>query len=392
MSALISRSIFKSSRCSPIAVSVAFASSIPKTKFRTMSSKIRVAILDDYQGIAESKFSHLSSKVEVSSFPETLNSNIPDQKAKLIARLEPFTVISTMRERTPLPPDVLGSLPNLKLLLTTGVHNASIPLPTCSERGIIVAGATGAVGRTNSSSTPKKYPNSLDSTLQHIWSLILGIAKNTARDDAVVKHGGWQSSTSSGLKDATLGLLGLGRLGAMTAKVAVYGFGMKIAAWSNSLTQEAADERAKECGLPAGTFKVVGSKEELFRTADILSVHYVLSPRSKDIVGAKELEAMKPSALFVNTSRGPLVNEEALLKVLKEGKIRGAALDVFNQEPLPLDSEWRTTPWGKEGRSEVLLSPHMGYVEEGVMGRWYEETADNVERWLDGKELMHKMN
>jgi len=178
----------------------------------------------------------------------------------------------------------------------------------------------------------------------------------------------------------------------MTAKVAVYGFGMKIKAWSSSLTQEGAEEKAKACGLSAGTFEAARSKEELFETADILSVHYVLSPRSRDIVGAKELGLMKPTALIVNTSRGPLINEGALLKVLKEGKIRGAALDVFDTEPLSSDSDWRTTPWGQDGRSEVLLSPHMGYVEEGVMNRWYEETADNVERWLDGKEMVNKMN
>jgi phosphoglycerate dehydrogenase-like enzyme len=178
----------------------------------------------------------------------------------------------------------------------------------------------------------------------------------------------------------------------MTAKVAVWGFDMKIKAWSSSLTQEAADERAKSCGLPPGTFEVAGSKEELFETADILSVHYVLSARSRDIVGAKELALMKPTALFVNTSRGPLVNEKALLNVLKEGKVRGAALDVFHTEPLPSDSEWRITAWGKDGRSEVLLTPHMGYVEEGVMNRWYEETAENVEIWLEGKDVKNRMN
>jgi phosphoglycerate dehydrogenase-like enzyme len=167
---------------------------------------------------------------------------------------------------------------------------------------------------------------------------------------------------------------------------------MNVVAWSSSLTQEAADEKAKKFGLPAGTFRVVGSKDELFQVADVLSVHYVLSERSRDIVSERELAVMKPSALLINTSRGPLVNERALLSVLKAGKIRGAALDVYNIEPLPQDSEWRTTAWGRNGSSEVLLSPHMGYVEEGVMHRWYDETVENVERWLDGRDLLNRIN
>lgn len=166
---------------------------------------------------------------------------------------------------------------------------------------------------------------------------------------------------------------------------------MKIVAWSSNLTQEAADEKARAFGYPEGTFRVAASKEELLQVSDVVSVHYVLSERTRNILAARELALMRPSAFLINTSRGPLVDEEALLDALKQGKIRGAALDVYNVEPLPPDSEWRTTPWGQDGRSEVLLSPHMGYVEDGVMHRWYEDTVANLEKWLDGHELQTKL-
>lgn len=355
------------------------------------NSKLLIAVLDDSQDIARPKFSHLDSRVQLISFPETITLQDAEQVKALIARLQPFAVISTMRERTCLPREVIASLPNLKVILTTGMMNAAIDMKACTERGIIVTGTTGA-GRLDGANSPQRLSNSLDSTMQHTWALILGLARNIARDDASIKHGGWETSFATGLKGKTLGMLGLGRLGADTAKVGVLAFGMNVAAWSRSLTQEAADEKAKSFGLPAGTFRVVGSKDELFQDADVLSVHYVLSERSRDMVGERELALMKPTALFVNTSRGPLVNEKALLSVLKAGKIRGAALDVYNIEPLPPDSEWRTTDWGCNGSSQVVLSPHMGYVEEGVMHRWYDETVENVERWLDGQELLKKLN
>jgi phosphoglycerate dehydrogenase-like enzyme len=166
---------------------------------------------------------------------------------------------------------------------------------------------------------------------------------------------------------------------------------MKIVAWSKNLTQEKADEKARAFGLPDGSFKVAARKEDLFRASDVLSIHHVLSDRSKHIMGAKELELMKPTSFLVNTSRAQLVNERALLATLKEGKIRGAAIDVYNVEPLGEDSEWTTTTWGQDERSEVLLSPHMGYVEEGVTHRWYEDTVKTLEKWLDGQELDTKL-
>ena len=359
-----------------------------KRSVMSTSSKPQLAILDDYFDIAPSKFAQLRSRLEVTSFPATLNAKQDDDRKKLIDRLQPFEIISTMRERTAFPVEVLKALPNLKLLMTTGLKNASIDMKACKELGITVVGATGA-GRSTASSKPKG--NSLDSTTEQTWALILGLARNTVRDAVAIQQGGWETSPATGLKGKTIGLLGLGKLGTMTAKIAKFGFGMHVLAWSASLTQAKADEQAESCGLPKGAFHLASSKEELIKAADILSIHYVLSDRSRGMVGAKELAAMKKDALLINTSRGPLIDEDALLQCLREGRIGGVGLDVFDLEPLPSDSAWRTTKWGEGGASKVLLSPHMGYVEEDVMIRWYDETAENVERYLDGQEVINKI-
>lgn len=348
---------------------------------------IRVAVLDDYQGISQTKFEHLQPKISVTTFSDTIHPQSVADRDKLVHRLKRFTVISTMRERTPFPREIIEALPNLKLLLTTGMKNAAIDMAACREKGIIVAGAKG-IGISGN----KSPPTSIDSTLEHCWALILGLARNIARDDAGVKCGLWEISPATGLKGKTLSLLGLGNLGARVASVAVHAFGMRILAWSSSLTQDAADQKSKVFNLPAGVFLVAASKEQLIQEADVISIHYVLSERSRNLLGREELRLMKPNAILVNTSRGALVNEDALLKCLKEGRIKGAALDVFNEEPLPLNSAWRQTGWGQAGRSQVLFSPHMGYVEQGVMNRWYEDTAVNLELWLEGKELPTRLN
>lgn len=363
-----------------------------------MTSKpIKVAVLDDYHDTALSHLSKLPSpQFEIDVFSDTLlpfdHSSTPeDVKQKLIQRLEPYTIISTMRERTPFPGTLLKALPNLKLLLTTGSRNASLDLPAAKELGIKVAG-------TSQNPYPGKTIRGPDSTTQHAIALILGIARNVARDDKAVKEGGWQSSLAFGLTGKVFATAGLGRLGVATSKIMYQAFGMQIFAWSNSLTQETADKKAEEAGLPSTrpedgekTFKVV-TKEELFKQGDVVSIHYVLSPRSKGIVGTEDLALMKKSALLINTSRGPLIDEAALLETLKKGAIRGAAIDVYEIEPLPLNSEWRTVKWGEEGRSEVLLSPHMGYAEEKIMNFWYESQRDNIERWIEGKELLFPLN
>lgn len=288
-----------------------------------------------------------------------------------------------MRERTPFPRDLIVRLPNLKLLLTTGLRNASLDLEAFKERNIPVAGAV--------DSGPAKSVGT-DSTTQHCVALILAAARNIVPDDASVKSGGWQTSFAAGLSAKVFGTVGLGRLGVAVARIMNLAFGMRVVAWSSNLTQDAADEKAKAAGLPVETadgektFKVV-SKEELFQSADVVSIHLVLSDRSRGIISSKDLKLMKPTAIFVNTSRGPLVVEEDLLGALEQGQIRTAALDVFNIEPLPLDSKWRTTKWGQDGRSQVLLTPHMGYVEKGTLDVWYQQQVENILRWEKGEGL-----
>jgi glycerate dehydrogenase len=311
-----------------------------------MTSKPKFAILDDYQGIARAHFAHLEARIEITEFPETLDPRNPTQQDALIQRLLPFDVVLAMRERTPFTASTITALPKLKLLLTTGTRNLALDLDALTQCGVAVAGTEGR-------------PPGVNSTVQHTWALILGLARHVARDDAAVKAGRWQGSLGMSLSGKQLGLLGLGKLGSQVGKIAVQAFGMQVLAWSTNLTQEKADEQARAQGLPAGSFVVAASKEEFFAAADVLSVHSVLSDRSRGIVGAADLARMKPQALIVNTSRGPLIDESALLETLRAGRIRGAALDVFDPEPLPLDSPWRTTPWGQEGRSEVLLSPHV---------------------------------
>lgn len=353
--------------------------------FNPDSDTPSLAILDDYHSIASPYFSHLttSNRITLQSFPDTLDPRISSQQEELVKRLKPFTIISTMRERTPLTRDALRQLPNLKLLLTTGPRNAAIDTSACADLDITYAGTSASLGPNN---VKAKYSQ----TNEHHWALLLALAKNIAADDRNVKaneNGGWQTVLSYGLAGKTLGCLGFGRLGTQAAVTGKLGFGMDVICWSENLTQEKADAQAEKAGLPRGTFRVCGSKKELFERADVLTVQYVLSERSRGMVGQAELEAMKPTALLVNCSRGPIVDEAALLKCLKEGRIGGAALDVFDTEPLESKSEWRNTDWGTNGRSRVVLSPHMGYVERDTMGEWYEMQAKNVERWLDGKEV-----
>ncbi|KAL5114981.1 hypothetical protein ACEQ8H_007154 [Pleosporales sp. CAS-2024a] len=374
---------------------------------------IKVAVLDDYHGIAAQHFAHIDgSQVDITVFRDTLPSyshpqtSDADRKA-LVERLKPFSVLCTMRERTALTRELLKQLPNLKIVLATGGKFESWDMAALKEHGVKVCAAPGK-GRTDGKgsaqslrSLPVKQGGGHPTT-QHVWSLILALARNVAADDAVVKgkgvQAGWQTELAIGLPGKTLGLVGLGRIGSHVARVGVLAFGMKIICWSANLTQEKADALVQEMGLPvtgggmAGedekTFRVV-DKGELFNKADVVSVHYVLSERSRGIVGARELKAMKSSGLLVNTSRGPLIDEAVLLDTLRHGRIRGAALDVFNIEPLPADSPWRTEDWDARHKSRVLLTPHMGYVEEGAMQTWYEETAENLERYAGGREVLH---
>lgn len=359
---------------------------------RTMvsSSPISVAILDDYQGIAAKHFQHISG-IKVDSFPDTLQSTKKADLEAQIKRLQPYQVISTMRERTAFPAELQKQLPNLKLLMTTAARNASIDLDAATEQGIIVTGTAGGKPKhmENFSSDDLPPPERANSVNQHSWALLLGLCGNIARDDNALKTDpqAWQSGLTIPLGGKTLGLVGLGKLGSLMVKTGVLAFGMKAIAWSANLTQEKADAAAEKAGLAKSAIRAV-SKEELFQEADVVSLHLVLSDRSKGVVGEKELGMMKKSALLVNTSRGGLIDEKAFLKVLKDGSIRGAALDVYWEEPIPSDSPWRS----KDFKSELVLSPHLGYANAGTTNRWYEEQADILERWVKGEELLHKMN
>lgn len=345
---------------------------------------IDLAIIDDYQDLAFKHFATIApERVQITRFPDTLDPKDAAQLDQLVKRLHPFLAISSMRERTPFPAALLRQLPNLKLLLTTGKRNAAIDLAACSELGIVVAGTD---PRHNLAATKPKRPVP-DSTTTHCWTLILALARHIARDDLRIKEGQWQGPTlASTVPGKVLGLCGLGRLGAAVGRIGVLAWGMRVICWSSSLTQEKADEQARAMGLEAGDFEAV-SKEQLFRQADVLSVHYVLSERSRGIVGREELALMKKSALLVNTSRGPLIDEAALLEVCEQGSISGVALDVFDKEPLPANSRWRTREWGEGGRANVLLSPHTGYGETETIDGWYAECAQNLDRWLKGDEL-----
>ena len=342
---------------------------IPRATFRTMSSSSSqshsIAILDDYGDIASKHFTSING-LKIDSFPETLDPASEDGLQALADRLKPYTIISTMRERTPFPASLQSQLPNLKLLLTTGVRNASLDIPTATSRGITIAGTTGAKpGHPDHSakeSAQAPPPPGYDSTTQHTWALILSLCSRIPQDNAALRSDPkvWQTGFSLALGGKTLGLCGLGKLGANAARIGAQAFGMNVIAWSENLTQEKADAAAEGAGLPRGTFKAV-SKKELFETADVISLHYVLSPRSRGIVGSEELSMMKSTSVLINSSRGPLIDESALLKTLEQGGIRGAALDVWWKEPLPSDSPWRSY----NGKSELVMSPHMGYVNEG---------------------------
>lgn len=387
----------------------------------SLSAPQKLAIIDDYLDTSAPHFSHIPpSRLQVTTYRDTIAPEDEAETARLAERLAPYALISSMRERTPFPGELLRRLPNLRVLLATGTQFETFDLDAARRLGIAVVAAPG-LGRTDDSGGSTRGRSGSGSpdirrggghpTTQHTWALLLALARNVADDDAALKASGaatgaaddeqppvWQSGLATGLAGLTLGVVGLGRLGAAVARVGHLAWGMRVVAWSENLTQGRADAMAAQVGLPPDdgpggtkTFLAVG-KDELFARADAVSLHYVLGPRSRGTVGARELGLMKRSALLVNTSRGPLVDQEALLGALERGAIRGAAMDVFDAEPLPRDSPWRRAGyWGRGGRSRVLTTPHMGYVNEDLMNAWYAETAENVERWLDGRELLHRI-
>lgn len=310
---------------------------------------LRCAVLDDYQGaaLALADWSPLAEQVEVRVLREHLTD--PDE---LVAALAECEIVVAMRERTPFDAGLLSRLPRLRLLVTTGMRNAAIDLAAAKAQGVTVCG-------TQSSSTPP---------VELTWTLLLGLARHLTAESRALREGGpWQSTVGQDLDGRTLGLLGLGRIGTRVARVAG-AFGMEVLAWSQNLTAE----RAAEAGA-----RLADGKEDLLRRSDFVSLHLVLSDRTRGLLGEPELRAMRPHAHLINTSRAGLVDQEALLRALREGWIAGAGLDVFATEPLPADDPLRTLP-------NVLATPHLGYVTERNYRTFYTQAVEDITAYLAG--------
>lgn len=307
----------------------------------------KIAVLDDYQNVAlkSADWAGLNSRAEITVF----NDHVDDEE-RLIARLLPFDAICVMRERTPLPRRILERLPNLRFIASTGARNASIDLSAAHDLGITVS-ATGA----NGSGAPELT-----------WALILAAARHIPTEVTSFDNGGWQTTVGRDLSGSTLGIIGLGRIGRQIAKVG-HAFGMDVIAWSQNLTDDVAQA--------AGVRWV--EKQTLLRDADWVTLHLVLSERTKGIIGRRELAMMKSTAWLVNTSRGPLVDEAALIAALEAQALAGAALDVFDVEPLPSDHRFRSLP-------NVIATPHIGFVTEHSYQIFYRDTVANLIAWLDG--------
>jgi phosphoglycerate dehydrogenase-like enzyme len=315
---------------------------------------MRLSILDDYQGVAleMADWAPVRARgieIAVERFPFADTEDV-------VRSLADSEIVAAMRERTAFPRSIVERLPKLKLLITTGMRNASFDMAALRDRGVTVCG-TGGPGGGN------------EDTAELAWGLILGAARRIAEDHAFMRHGGWQARIGHRVAGKTLGLLGLGRLGSAVARVGV-AFGMKAIAWSQNLTAEKAAEQGVE--------RV--EKDELFRRSDILSVHLVLSDRSRGLVGAREIGLMKPTSILVNTSRGPICDTAAVIEALKGGRLAYAGFDVYDQEPLPLNHPLRTAP-------NVILTPHIGYVTEENYRSSYPQIVENILGYLDGKPI-----
>jgi len=321
----------------------------------TTAPPVKIAILDDYQGVAlaMADWSGLAGRTEITVFRDHLA-----DPAAVAERLRPFAIVCVMRERTPMTRAILSRLPDLRLICSTAQRNASIDMEAACELGIAVC-ATGY--------TPH-------GAAELTWALILAIVRRVPAEAASLRAGRWQAAVGGDLEGRTIGLVGLGRLGTRVAAVA-RAFGMNAIAWSQNLTRE----RVEAAGA-----RLV-AKEELFREADIVSLHLILSGRTRGIVGAREIESMKPTAYLVNTSRGPLVDEAALIDALTRRTIAGAALDVYDSEPLPADHPFRTL-------DNVLATPHVGFVTEETYRIFFRDTVENIAAWLDGKPIRISTN
>ena len=306
----------------------------------------KIAVLDDYQNAAlkSADWSVLGHRADITVFKD----HLADPEA-VIERLLPFDIICVMRERSPLPRNIIERLPNLKLIASTGAGNASIDVAAAGDCGIEVV-------HTGYRSDP---------AIEFTWALILASARHIATESNSVRSGGWQETVGADLRGKTLGVLGLGRIGSEVARIGK-AFGMNLIAWSQNMTPQAAEA--------VGATLV--SKNQLFEQADFLTIHVVFSSRTRGLIGAAELARMKPTARLVNTSRGPIVEERELIRVLKNKQIAGAAIDVFNIEPLPPDHPFRAL-------DNVLATPHIAYVSQDLYKTFYEDTVSNIEKWLD---------
>ena len=311
--------------------------------------KYKIAVLDDYQNAAleSADWSVIRDRADITVFQDHLN----DTDA-VIERLLPFDIVCVMRERTPLPRNLVERLPNLKFIASTGPVNASIDVVAAADRGIVV------------SHTGYRSDPAIDLT----WALILASARNIVAESNSMRSGGWQRTVGTELRGKTLGVLGLGRVGSEVARIG-RAFGMDLIAWSQNMTPEAAHA--------AGA--VLVSKDELFEQADILTIHLVLSDRTRSLLGAAELAKMKPTARLINASRGPIVDEQALIRAVRNKQIAGAAIDVFDIEPLPASHPFRTL-------DNVLATPHIGYVSQGLYRTFYEDSVSNIRKWLDTRQ------
>jgi phosphoglycerate dehydrogenase-like enzyme len=309
----------------------------------------RCAILDDYQNVAlqVADWSPVAKDLDVKVFNEPLGG-----QDKVIRALADFEIVCGMRERTPFPRAVIEALPKLRLLITTGARNASFDLEAAKERNVVVCGT----------------PGTGNPTAGVAVGLMLELTRRIGFENARMKSGQlWQTTIGIDLEGQTLGVIGLGKLGTRVANIAK-AFGMKVIAWSQNLTPE----KAREAGVD------YASKEDLLRRADFISIHVILSQRTRGLIGANELGLLKPTAYLINTSRGPIIEEAALLAALKEKRIAGAGLDVFDVEPLPLDHPLRRL-------DNVVLTPHLGYVSVQNYRAYFAGVVEDIRAWMDGK-------
>ncbi|WP_030794062.1 D-2-hydroxyacid dehydrogenase family protein [Streptomyces sp. NRRL S-920] len=311
--------------------------------------RLRCAVLDDFQNAAldAADWGPVQDRVEIVSFADHLTDD-----DRLAERLADFDIVVTLRERVPFPATLLERLPRLKLLVASGMRNSVIDFEAARRAGVTVCG-------TASSSTPP---------VELTWALLLGLARNVVGESVALRDGGpWQSSVGADLHGRTLGLLGLGKIGSRVAQVGL-AFGMRVCAWSQNLT----GERAAECGV-----ELASSKEELLGAADFVSIHLALGERTRGLVGAAELKLLKPTAYLINTSRAAIVDQDALLAALHEGRIAGAGVDVFDVEPLPADHPLRTAP-------RLLATPHLGYVSQSNYATYYSQAVEDIQAYLAG--------